>query len=291
MAIELVTGLKNTPHITSDQVGAMQQGVFGVDDYVLSVGKKMAATLVTNNSIRIDDGEAVMRGRHFRIKPGTYENVTIDNGSQGMKRKDYIVARYTKDSNGVEKVELAVLKGNPTSGTIAVSKIPTKGDIRAGTLKHEMGLYVVELDGLNVVNVFKMFQNLQTMNELQKQADEASGEIKNMETYGPETPVGKTEEGETIYRRVVSNPMTWFSKPATGYADAPLSLGTTVSKLIKIEAVAIGPNEHYTLPYSANGSTLGLWIKNVTKAGVVHFLNNVDWGEEYTMQITAEYVK
>lgn len=291
MAIELVTGLKNAPHITSDEVGAMQQGIFGVDDYVLSVGKKMAATLVTNNSIRIDDGEAVMRGRHFRIKPGTYENVTIDNGSQGMKRKDYIVARYTKDSQGIEKVELAVLKGNPTSGTIAVSKIPTKGDIRAGTLKHEMGLYVVELDGLNVVNVFKMFTNLQTGYELQERVDEANTEIQNMQKYGPEVVVGKTEENELIYRRTLSHEMTYFNKPPSGYNDCTISLASTVSKLIKIEAVCIGPSEIYTLPYSANGSLLGLWIKNVTKAGVVHLMNNVEWGSDYTMQITAEYVK
>lgn len=171
MAMEIITAYQGKPHVTSADVGAMQQGIFGVGDYVLNVGKKMAATLVTNNNIKIDDGEAVIQGRHFRIKPDTYENVTIDNGAQGMKRKDLIVARYTKNaSDGVENVELAVLKGTPTSGT-PVSPVPVKGDIRAGALKDEMILYTVELNGLNVVGVEPAFYVLMSMEELAKEWD------------------------------------------------------------------------------------------------------------------------
>ena len=50
----------------------------------------------SNNKIRISEGEAIMQGRHWRVKPSTYEEVTIENGMQNMNRKDAIVARYTK---------------------------------------------------------------------------------------------------------------------------------------------------------------------------------------------------
>lgn len=152
MAIEIVTGLKEKAHVDANDIAGFQQGVVGTKDYVMGVGKKAKATLVSNNSVRIDDGELVMQGVHFRILPGTYENVTINNGNQGQKRKDAIVARYTKDSSsGIENVTLAVLQGTPTTGT-PVAPAPTIGDIRSGALKHEMILYVVELN-LSLIHI------------------------------------------------------------------------------------------------------------------------------------------
>ena len=168
MAIKIVTAKKGEPHITSSDDGAMHQGVLGVDDYVLNVGEKFRAELVSNNEIKIYDGEGMMQGRHWRIEPGTYESVTIDNGSQGKKRKDLIVARYTKDSEtGEENVELAVLKGSETEGN-ATAPEATKGDIRNGDLKHEMVLYTVTLDGLNVTAVDAGFSVLVGIDELNK---------------------------------------------------------------------------------------------------------------------------
>lgn len=166
MAIKIVTGDQGKPHVTANDDGSFHQGVVGTEDYALGVGKKVKATLVSNNSVRIDDGELVMQGVHFRILPGTYENVTINNGNQGQKRKDAIVARYTKDSSsGIENVTLAVLQGTPTTGT-PVAPTPTIGDIRSGALKHEMILYVVELNGLNVVGVEPAFEILMSMKEI-----------------------------------------------------------------------------------------------------------------------------
>lgn len=166
MAIELITGLGGEPHVDAGDVGGFQAGIVGAEDYVLSIGEKLKATVVSNNKIRIAEGEAVMQGRHWRVKPNTYEDVTIENGAQGMNRKDAIVARYTKESSsGIEKVELVVLKGTPTAST-PTAPVPTKGDIRGGTLKHEMLLYVVSLKGLNVESVTAEFDILMNMSEL-----------------------------------------------------------------------------------------------------------------------------
>lgn len=172
MAIEIVTGLQEEPHVTPNDIGGFQQGVVGVEDYVLGVGEKAKATLISNNTVRISDGELVMQGVHWRIKPGTYENVTINNGSQGMRRKDVIIARYTKNSDtGIENITLNVLQGEPTSGT-PVAPSPIVGDIRLGALKHEMILYVVELNGLNVVGVEPAFKTLMAMSEINQYLSE-----------------------------------------------------------------------------------------------------------------------
>lgn len=206
MAIEIVTGLKEKAHVDANDIAGFQQGVVGTKDYVMGVGKKAKATLVSNNSVRIDDGELVMQGVHFRILPGTYENVTINNGNQGMKRKDLIVARYTKNSgSGIENITLAVLQGTPTSGT-AVAPVPTTGDIRSGALKHEMPLYVVELNGLNVVSVTPAFKILMNMKELQDGLDELNSKLEDSGwvdcTLGTNISIDNPENGKPKVRKI-----------------------------------------------------------------------------------------
>lgn len=166
MAIELITGLGDGPHVDASDVGGFQAGIVGEEDYILQAGEQMKATVISNNKIRIAEGEAVMQGRHWRIKPNTYEDVTIENGAQNMNRKDAIIARYTKNADtGIEKVELAVLKGTPTSGT-AIAPAQEKGNILEGTMKHEMLLYIVSLKGLNIESVTKEFNMIMSMSKL-----------------------------------------------------------------------------------------------------------------------------
>lgn len=172
MAIELITGLGDGPHVDASDVGGFQAGIVGEEDYILPAGEQMKATVISNNKIRIAEGEAVMQGRHWRIKPNTYEDVTIENGAQNMNRKDAIIARYTKNADtGIEKVELAVLKGAPTSGT-AIAPAQEKGNILEGTMKHEMLLYIVSLKGLNIESVTAEFNVLMNMSMINKRLSE-----------------------------------------------------------------------------------------------------------------------
>ena len=82
--MKIVTGHTGEPHITSNDVLSANQGIVGADYYVLDVGEKGRAELISNNEVRIYDGEFMMQGVHFRIEPGKYETVTIENGAQGM---------------------------------------------------------------------------------------------------------------------------------------------------------------------------------------------------------------
>lgn len=166
MAIDIVDAFQGKPHVTADDVGGFKAGIVGEEDYILPAGEQMKATVISNNKIRIAEGEAVMQGRHWRIKPNTYEDVMIENGAQNMNRKDAIIARYTKNADtGIEKVELAVLKGTPTSGT-AIAPAQEKGNILEGTMKHEMLLYIVSLKGLNIESVTKEFNMIMSMSKI-----------------------------------------------------------------------------------------------------------------------------
>ncbi len=175
--MKIVTGHTGEPHITSNDVLSANQGVVGADYYVLDVGEKGRAELISNNEVRIYDGEFMMQGVHFRIEPGKYETVTIENGTQGMKRIDLIVASYTRTSStGVENVELRVIKGasvveNPRKPATAI------GYIRSGTRYADMILYAVELDGLNVVSITSEFGEPVSLAKLNAMLKEQSSSV------------------------------------------------------------------------------------------------------------------
>ena len=164
--MEIVTGLRGTPHITSADAIGFQQGIATVGSGALPVGEKFRAELASNNELKIYDGEGVIQGVHFRVLPGTYDSITLENGSQGQKRKDLIVVKYTKDAQtGYENTEWAVKKGTSTSGS-PTEPTATEGDIRAGDTLVEVPWYVVEYDGINVTSVTSKFSTLMNIQEL-----------------------------------------------------------------------------------------------------------------------------
>lgn len=178
MSLDLVTGYKGAAHITSMDHGAFNACVLGEIEKAMDSGRKFEANVVSNNLIRIYDGEFIMQGRHIRLARGTYEDVTIQNGTQGMNRNDLIVMRYTKNADtGVEDCVLAVIKGAETTGT-AHDPEYTTGDILAGDcLLHETPLYRVPLTGLNVGELVPLFETITTIEGLKKELDEHSAEV------------------------------------------------------------------------------------------------------------------
>ena len=163
MSVKLITGLKTTADIESQDDGARIYGTVSSGDRVLNVGNKWAYQTISNNCIRIKDGEALMQGRHVRQAPNTYTDVTINNGESGKKRYDIIVLRYTKAvGTGIENVELAVVEGTPATSSPTIPSLTT-GNIFTGCTTHEMGLYRVYINGLNISSVTKLFTEVNSM--------------------------------------------------------------------------------------------------------------------------------
>lgn len=159
--MHLVTGYAGQAHITAADQGSLNAALVGEGSYVLNRGSKLAATVVTNNSITIADGDIMMQGRHARIEEGETVELTIENGSQGNYRNDLIVARYTKNaSTGVEDVNLVVIKGTPAESDPADPEY-TSGDIINGNvLTADMPLYRVPLNGLTVQTLVPLFSTV-----------------------------------------------------------------------------------------------------------------------------------
>lgn len=149
--VHLVTGYAGREHVTSADQGALNAALFGAGQYVLGKGKKFEAQIITNNQIRILDGDILMQGRHVRLNEGSYVDLSIENGAQGYFRNDLIVARYTKnESTDIEDVNLVVIKGTAVASDPVDPEYTTGDIINEGAILHDMPLYRVVLDGLNV---------------------------------------------------------------------------------------------------------------------------------------------
>ena len=152
--MNIITGYRAEPHITAQQDRDVNIGIFGASAKILKgVGNEMAATVVSANEVEIADGTLVAEGCTAEIQYGTTESMTIENGEQGKKRIDLIVARYTRDSGtAVESMELAVIKGtsaasNPTAPAY------NEGTIADGDSPVDFPIYRVNLDGISITSV------------------------------------------------------------------------------------------------------------------------------------------
>lgn len=172
MSTHLITGKAGYEHVKASDHGALHAAIMGGGEFVLEGGEQFACQVISNNKVRIFDGEALMQGRHIRIDRNTYEETTHDNGVQGYKRIDLVVLTYTKDEGtGVENVALEVIKGTPSESNPSVPSYVTGDILNNGELKNQMPLYKIPFDGLSIGEPVKMFETVPTMQTMKEEVN------------------------------------------------------------------------------------------------------------------------
>ena len=180
--MDIITGYTGSPHVTAEQDRDINIGIFGNESYVLQTGSQLTAEVSSNNEIKVRDGVIMHQGCAASIKKNTYASLTITNGSQGMKRVDLIVARYSRDpSTNEESLALKVIQGTPSENSPTVPGYTT-GDIQSGDLVADMPLYQVILNGLNITEVKKLFSLQGSIAELNSNLAKANNILTNMES-------------------------------------------------------------------------------------------------------------
>ena len=175
--MEMVTRYAGEAHITAEGWGDLNRGIVGTESYALPMGRAFEADLVSNNLLKIYDGCGVMQGREVRIPAGQSEEVTIENGTQGEKRIDLVVERYSKNEDTkIESSETILIKGTPSETDPQVPD-HIEGDIRAGDMTADWPLYEVELDEINVVAVRPVFGILMNMADLKEAISDLSSKL------------------------------------------------------------------------------------------------------------------
>lgn len=160
--IHLVTGKAATDHVSSSNAGNLNAGMIGSGSYALKVGDQLKASMATANSITVATGAVLHNGRYVEVEEPT--TLTVESGTQGQKRNDLVVVRYTLNSDSTEDASLVVIKGTATTGTAADPSY-NKGSILDGASISDMPLYRIPLNGISVGTPVALFETLVPQND------------------------------------------------------------------------------------------------------------------------------
>ncbi len=164
--MEIVSGLGEKPHVTSQQFRQVLEGTIGQKSYIITSGENLEPELAANNLLKIRSGMMSHHGNVSSVKIGTYDEVELTNGSQGMKRIDLVVNRYTRNAEtNIEKNEWVVIMGTPVASN-PVAPAYTVGNLQKGDLVDDCPVFELHYDGINVTEVKKMLSVLPNVAEL-----------------------------------------------------------------------------------------------------------------------------
>lgn len=151
--MKIVSGRTGSPHVTSQQFRQMLEGILGQDSYILTSGENLKPELSSNNLLKIRSGMMCHHGCISCVEIGTYDEVTLTNGSHGMQRIDLVVNRYTRNAETeVEKCEWKVITGTAKASSPAVPTY-TKSNLQEGDLVDECPVFEIHYNGINVTEV------------------------------------------------------------------------------------------------------------------------------------------
>lgn len=164
--MEIVSGRTGKPHVTSQQFRQLIEGTVGQESCILTSGENLEPELASNNSLKIRSGMLAHHGNISSVKIGTYDEVGLSNGSQGMKRIDLVVCRYTKNAETeVESCDWVVIMGTPAASN-PVAPAYTVGNLQDGDLVDDCPIFEVHYDGINVTEVKKLVSVVSNLTEL-----------------------------------------------------------------------------------------------------------------------------
>lgn len=170
----IVTGHTGTDHITSDDMSALQQGIVGTDDYLLSDNPDdFKATINADGSISLSKGEIIIQGVHARVQNG--DSVSPDAGSTGSDRIDYIVGVYTVIDN-IEEFKIEVRKGTSSAYPELI-----QDDIRNGGTRREVALFAIKFTGTQISRVERVIPFVNSLNTI---IDKLNGALSNLQSLG-----------------------------------------------------------------------------------------------------------
>ena len=177
--MKIVSGRTGSPHVTSQQFRQMLEGIIGQGSYIITSGENLKPELSSNNLLKIRSGMMAHHGCISCVDIGTYDEVALTNGSQGMKRIDLIVNRYTRNAETeVENCSWKVIQGKPVASNPAVPAY-TSGNLQNGDLVDECPAFEVHYDGINVTEVKSLLSVTDGLSGLSSNLSKANTVLEN----------------------------------------------------------------------------------------------------------------
>lgn len=246
--MKIVSGRTGSPHVTSQQFRQMLEGIIGQGSYIITSGENLKPELSSNNLLKIRSGMMAHHGCISCVDIGTYDEVTLTNGSQGMKRIDLIVNRYTRNAETeVENCGWKVIQGKPVASNPAVPAY-TSGNLQNGDLVDECPAFEVHYDGINVTEVKSLLSVTDGLSGLSRKLTNTNTNLAKANTVLENRKpifIDSTSTGSVTFDT------TNFLKSGITYAfvvavNSNLNSGTYAQEITcKLNDVIIGKNGNY----------------------------------------------
>ena len=276
--MKIMTGKNGAPHVTSQQFRQLVEGTVGQDSYILTSGENLEPELQTNNLLKIRSGMMSHHGNLSVVEIGTYDEVTIQNGTQGMQRIDLVVNRYTRnEETGIESSDWVVIQGMPAAESPAVPEY-TEGNLQEGDLVDDCPVFEVHLNGINVTEVVKLLDVVPNISELNSKLEDTGW----LEIIG--TPLAVNIKAPTAgtpvkYRKI--NGMVYVSG-TFGIVNAPLSTNYTLFTFP--EECSPDFSGYYYVTNTATGERVARYLVNAAEVRLEWIRSIID-GSQSTGEI------
>ena len=285
--MKIVSGRTGSPHVTSQQFRQMLEGILGQDSYILTSGENLKPELSSNNLLKIRSGMMCHHGCISCVEIGTYDEVTLTNGSHGMQRIDLVVNRYTRNTETeVEKCEWKVITGTAKASSPAVPTY-TKGNLQEGDLVDECPVFEIHYNGINVTEVKSMLSVAGSLAELNGKLEKKV----DATTLGfeiPESFTGQYLNSAPIYQKMIN------IGTLPNNTTKSINTGITDANYIWIDAensFAFSGGASYPIPYvdpKAVANSIGVRITGYGANIIVS--TGTDWSS-YAGIVTLKYTK
>lgn len=285
--MKIVSGRTGLPHVTSQQFRQMLEGILGQDSYILTSGENLKPELSSNNLLKIRSGMMCHHGCISCVEIGTYDEVTLTNGSHGMQRIDLVVNRYTRNAETeVEKCEWKVITGTAKASSPAVPTY-TKGNLQEGDLVDECPVFEIHYNGINVTEVKSLLSVAGSLAELNGKLSKKV----DTTTVGvgiPESFTGQYLNSAPIYQKMIN------IGTLPNNTTKSINTGITDSNYIWIDAensFAFSGGASYPIPYvdpKAVANSIGVRITGNGANIIVS--TGTNWSS-YAGLVTVKYTK
>lgn len=281
--MKIVSGRTGSPHVTSQQFRQMLEGIIGQGSYIITSGENLKPELSSNNLLKIRSGMMAHHGCISCVDIGTYDEVTLTNGSQGMKRIDLIVNRHTRNAETeVENCSWKVIQGKPVASNPAVPAY-TSGNLQNGDLVDECPAFEVHYDGINVTEVKSLLSVTDGLSGLSSNLTKANSKITITNTNLAKTNTVLENRKPIIEDSTAQGTVNWdtnkFLKSGVTYAFVVTVSSNLNSENYKQEiscalnSVNMGDNGNY---YKLTSTFMGKCSKG-DKLHITSYKNGGTW--------------
>ena len=156
-ALTIYTPASATPHIYAEDDAQVFRAIFGKSG-ITEGDEMLACTLIDNNTVRLSPGTYVNQGYLVCVPGGSYEDLTVESGTQNMYRKDLVIAEFVRGGGNTADVHVfKVLKGTAAaSEASAVVPTLTAEDLASGGSVRQEAIYQVNISGLSIASITRI---------------------------------------------------------------------------------------------------------------------------------------